>query len=234
MNSHIKEVHEDERPFTCTLCLKTFKSRRSLDKHRATHNRCKLFSCTKCGKSFSYKGLLKEHMQTVHSERRFKCDMEGCSKAFSTKTYLKRHRNIHLGLKPNACPWKDCERRFRQEGQLKVHIHHFHIYRKKRRQHKNAYLGKKHKCDMEGCSKSYASTVNLKLHMNTHLGVKPYACPWKNCNRRFGRKILVQTHLYFHTAEKSFCRNDCGNSYTYSNGLRQHICKAANRSAIVE
>ena len=96
LNRHIKDNHEDGRPFICDICPKTFKQK----PHLVTHS-------------------------LIHSgERKFSCKKEGCDKAFTKEWTLMQHERIHTGVKPYSC--KLCDVSFAQKNSLNVHNNTHH------------------------------------------------------------------------------------------------------------
>ncbi|KAI9348216.1 hypothetical protein BDR26DRAFT_854221 [Obelidium mucronatum] len=59
---------------------------------------------------------------------------------------------------------------------------------------------KTHECS--NCHKPFASAGNLKKHMLTHTGERPFACAY--CPSSFNQKIHAKIHERMHTGEKPY------------------------------
>lgn len=67
--SHIKQFHDNERPYFCTQCNKNFGRRADLRKHAVSHTGIRPFLCPICGKTFSRKTNVSNHMK-VHDDKK--------------------------------------------------------------------------------------------------------------------------------------------------------------------
>ena len=52
------------------------------------------------------------------------------------------------------------------------------------------------------CGGKYTRSSTLKIHSYTHLNIKPYKCPYKNCERKFTEKGNMQIHMKTHSKDK--------------------------------
>ncbi|XP_034991118.2 zinc finger protein 646 [Zootoca vivipara] len=77
---------QEERPYKCKQCPRSYRHAGSLVNHRRTHE-VGLFCCLLCHKDFSNPMALKSHLRTHTEEKRYKCRDCGCSfRAFSQLT----------------------------------------------------------------------------------------------------------------------------------------------------
>lgn len=66
--SHVVS-HRGEKPYSCTVCDKSFADRSAYRRHVASHSGKKPFNCSACGLSFSRLDNLKTHINTHDKER---------------------------------------------------------------------------------------------------------------------------------------------------------------------
>lgn len=71
--------------------------------------------------------------------------------------------------------------------------------------------------------RAFNESGNLKTHMRTHTGDRPYICDHKDCGKSFITKGHLQTHQLIHTGEKPFKCNICSKEYARSGRLKIHL-----------
>ncbi|KAB7501900.1 Zinc finger protein [Armadillidium nasatum] len=93
---HVKNVHENVRPFTCQVCGDAFKRQDSLRQHQFIHSReAKTearFQCEVCNKVFRSANYLREHMLTHSNVRSFLCEI--CGASFKTRAVHRNHMKV--------------------------------------------------------------------------------------------------------------------------------------------
>ena len=153
----IVSVHEENKPFKCKVCGKTFSTNQHVNEHyESVHEGKKRFKCNDCDKAFSQKQSLNGHMKTVHEEKFFDCNVFG--KVFSQKQSLNEHiESVHEVKQPFKC--NDCSKAFSQKHTLNRHIESVHE-------------GKKNfNCSI--CNAAFSRKENLNEHIRSVHGKKP-------------------------------------------------------------
>ncbi|KAF5295437.1 hypothetical protein FQA39_LY13098 [Lamprigera yunnana] len=202
---HQKAVHENQRPYQCDKCEKTFPYINSLKCHMLQHSEKneKLYICEVCKKVFNHPSSLVYHREAEHNNGR-KCVCNICNKSFKHKQLLQRHQLVHSNERPHTC--KTCDASFKTRANL---LNHMPIHTGE----------KKHNCTQ--CSQTFAHKTSLTLHMRWHSGQKPYECDV--CMKTFSQKGNLAEHKRIHTGEKPYCCDHCGRKFTTSSQFKLHI-----------
>ena len=124
-------MHQECKPYKCTLCEKNFSRKSQLRAHERKHQGIFPFSCQKCGKAYADKESCRKH--TKKSDERGYCAPSAasqkpknilkcrfCQKIFPNESHRIQHERIHSGEKPYKCTV--CGKRFTQSSHLESHL----------------------------------------------------------------------------------------------------------------
>ncbi|XP_011506078.1 PREDICTED: zinc finger protein 761-like isoform X1 [Ceratosolen solmsi marchali] len=207
LETHVKVVHQGEKPFICEICNKAFAYQSSLKGHKEivhqNNKSDKGFPCDICGKVLNHPSSIMYHKLSEHNNgRRFVCNK--CGKSFKHKQLLQRHQLVHSEHRPYPC--KSCNASFKTKANLL--------------NHQSTHTGeKKHFCEL--CDHKFAHKTSLTLHYRTHTGQKPYKC--EVCSKSFSQNGNLQEHMRIHTGEKPYCCDHCGRKFTTSSQFKLHV-----------
>ncbi|KAL1129269.1 hypothetical protein AAG570_013798 [Ranatra chinensis] len=174
------------------------------------------YHCKVCGAQVLGKQNIMKHAALYHNGKgAYQCQF--CSKYFLRLNYLEMHRNYGCSANPHrARPLCDyCGRKFCQPQKLKVHIKRMHsdisevlrefqcseclkvLGSRAALQRHTKEVHKRPSSNLQQCSKcdkTFQNRSNLKIHMLTHSGIKPFKCQELSCLAAFTTKQCLQFH----------------------------------------
>lgn len=173
------------------------------------------YHCKVCAVAILGKANIMRHALEQHDGKgAYQCQF--CKKYFLRLNYLEMHRTYGCAANPQrARPLCDfCGRKFCQPQKLKVHIKRMHSdmadvlrdFQCKlcakllgsraalQRHSKEVHSRNSAVVSCPRCQKLFQNRSNLKIHMLTHSGVRPFKCMEGACTAAFTTKQCLQFH----------------------------------------
>ncbi|KAJ8245947.1 hypothetical protein GJAV_G00262010 [Gymnothorax javanicus] len=188
---HVRYVHGDKsKYFKCQFqeCSLTFRKRKALKTHLATHGIASHFKCTKegCGAKFETSAARRAHEKT-HAG--YPCPQSGCQVVAHTWGKLQRHLLEHPAA-VHTC--KECQKEFKKRAALQRH----------KRTH--AMQRPVLMCPSDGCQAYFTTTFNLQHHIRkVHLQLLKYRCYFPDCTRTFAMQESLHRHILRHGPDEA-------------------------------
>ncbi|KAH7970806.1 hypothetical protein HPB49_015759 [Dermacentor silvarum] len=109
--------------FACELCVSTFCTNKSLDRHKQLHARgVDFFHCPECGKTMLHRKSLLRHLKWHKMEKPYQCHL--CPATFIYDYKRDEHVLTHSNEKLHRCHL--CPKSFVWKSSLNVHMHRIH------------------------------------------------------------------------------------------------------------
>ncbi|XP_005102263.1 oocyte zinc finger protein XlCOF6 [Aplysia californica] len=216
---HLKNEHNEEEPFRCSICHKTFKVELSLQIHSLMHggsadsptpdidfgfNVKKIYTCPLC--DFEYKSKIKitNHVKKEHKgETVYRCSK--CPYACLTSEELKSHETSpkHDDEMKTLCP------------QCGISCKNIRRHIKIAHNNSRPYL-------CTDCGFRAKSITNLNAHTVIHSEVKEVKCSL--CDYRCHTKNQLDRHMVRHSSVKKFKCSfpDCAFACKTQGSLKRH------------
>ncbi|KAF1384534.1 hypothetical protein PFLUV_G00121220 [Perca fluviatilis] len=210
-------IGPDGMPLTvypCHICGKKFRSRGFLKCHMKNHPDHllkKKYQCTDCdfttNKKVSFHNHLESHKLLSHNNERSP-EYSEYARRYHESSPLGSDKLIVKDREPKLHHCKYCDYETAEQGLLNRHLLAVHS--------KNFA----HVC--VECAKGFRHPSELKKHMRTHTGEKPYHCP--HCEFRCADQSNLKTHIKSkHGADLPFKCSHCPQAYADARELQRHI-----------
>ncbi|KAG7165055.1 Zinc finger protein 208-like, partial [Homarus americanus] len=197
LNIHDEKVHKIKLSKICEYCNKEFRDQMNLICHRRKEHpeseecRKAKYSCSECGMKFMVRGNLVRHLRMHDKEKVSKpsvCAL--CGKVLSNKYSLATHLKTHSHDTSHEC--KICDKAFVSKYTLVDHM---------RRIHEDIGYGRDKICKQ--CGRSFFTNSELKYHMKTHTGERPYRC--EICGETYLSSSTLRYHMQKHSNVMFVC-----------------------------
>ncbi|XP_001656003.2 zinc finger protein 850 [Aedes aegypti] len=239
---------EKEESQDCSICGKTFKSARLLQRHIRYHNNGKT-DCPICSRSFTHTSNLKRHLNSHKPpEEGFPCSK--CSGRFEKGHQLYNHLKVHKSPKNSDSYRMQCEQCEMETTSLAGFVYHMSTEHNIPKDQVKAF--RCHLCPIRfvskqgmfrhiqgihqnqkpaqnpsrrflctECGKSFRRMKHLEAHSNSHAGIRPYRC--EECGLAFAQKSGLNIHFRVkHQHQKVHACKICRKSFAQSTHLKDH------------
>ena len=127
MKRHISIKHLKYKPYSCTICQKSYSLKFLLKDHEDLHKGLQI-ECESCEKMFPTQKLLAQHDKRKHKPKKVQnitATCKICKKTLFDAATLKRHNSlVHSRNRPFSC--KLCFRKFAMLGMMNSHTRDSH------------------------------------------------------------------------------------------------------------
>lgn len=227
--------------YSCTICDKQLRNRRSYQNHVMRHQDDKQFICTVCPQQFPKEQLFHLHNINVHNVAKgFKCT--DCEVEFSDLKLYKAHCRTHATKADEEPPKWQCtecgkmyvtmivahflmatvvfdivpsEQHLQHLSNIRIFVLTFASRRfvgESQLQRHNTYHSNVRSFECDVCNKMYKSKRDLRLHRMIHSSFRPHKCP--DCDKTFLSTSKLKQHLNIHTGSRPYKCKYCSKDFT--------------------
>ncbi|KAH8237217.1 hypothetical protein KR038_007179 [Drosophila bunnanda] len=199
----------------CQFCSKQCRSKMSLSVHVARSHNNDNVVCSLCNASYKSQDALDKHHAYWHEP--IECPQ--CFKIVKNRRNYDTHVNVvHSNKKRYTCGV--CEKGFYHKSEMEAH---------------QKLHGQLYSC--EKCSFTTRNKKSLSVHvLGQHY--KRFAFECKVCNKRFGRRQGLTTHIQRAHGSKYVCRDyfegGCGRTFVSSSQLNVHVRKVHEGTILLQ
>ncbi|KAH8253440.1 hypothetical protein KR032_005510 [Drosophila birchii] len=210
-----EKASKSGQDWICQFCSKECRSKMSLSVHVARSHNNDNVVCTLCNASYKSQDALDKHHAYWHEP--IECPQ--CFKIVKNRRNYDTHVNVvHSNKKRYTCGV--CEKGFYHKSEMEAH---------------QKLHGQLYSC--EQCSFTTRNKKSLSVHvLGQHY--KRFAFECKVCNKRFGRRQGLTTHIQRAHGSKYVCRDyfegGCGRTFVSSSQLNVHVRKVHDGTILLQ
>ncbi|XP_030764078.1 gastrula zinc finger protein XlCGF26.1-like [Sitophilus oryzae] len=265
MKRHIDNIHFNQFKHLCTHCHRGFNFRYELLKHEEfKHNGvrlvCDIFPETQLHpptktllnvNNYDRKfvsNIPYYHIRNVHEKAIVQYLCPHCGRKFREKLWFEKHVKSHDPQYESEFRCNICLKNLSCYRYLEAHLKKRHatddprfpcryrryccdicgkvLLKKNLKEHMMSHAGKKpYGCEF--CDKSFITRKCLKIHTRIHTKEKPYVCTL--CNKGFSQRYTLTIHMRYHTGERPYSCLVCPKSFVTQSALKGHVCTGHRR-----
>lgn len=235
----LAELGDDIQRFKCDCCDEYY-SCSGLRQQHILKKRNPNFECEECPAYYEKPNELSAHKKLHFLANTMTCPH--CSEIFLSTTKMKRHLSCNTAnIKSPAVVDKKKKKPIKKKTDTKKDIpeevietnedgskkftckicdkkySYYHYLKQHEKRHSENTLN--HACQY--CGHEFKLRQNLRAHLRTHTGEKPYQC--KLCGKSFIQAYYMTIHMRIHAKEKPYACELCGVKFVTSSHLGRHM-----------